>query len=293
MATGRKLAIIGSALVVLSAGGYLIYEYLIKPKKQAKGKSIDTTLPDNTGVLNPSPSAPNPVPNDNQSKPLLPFTSSAEIKAFQDWMDINYPTWLNNGRLSKGAGYGNYGSNTSNAYEIHKQEYCDITGICPLGLVRSKTSTQAPSTKILSWEGLKTFFNNWYFKDLNNFNNGKLQLSTKSYNNTIPTRTLIDFYPSGYGEFMAFDSKNGTQNKIPFNWYFSTSDLILECKGKTFVVPTYNAITNGYNGVWDMIKASGFNFFSGIDANKPLNPEMNGTRIFDGTEGQPRKFKLG
>jgi hypothetical protein len=52
-----------------------------------------------------------------------PFSTSAEIKKFQDWLDSNYPTWLKNGKLNKGSGYGSYGPNTENAYKAYGSIY--------------------------------------------------------------------------------------------------------------------------------------------------------------------------
>ena len=38
-------------------------------------------------------------------------TNTAQVKAFQNWLDVKYPTWLNGGKLNKQTlkGYGNYG----------------------------------------------------------------------------------------------------------------------------------------------------------------------------------------
>jgi hypothetical protein len=54
---------------------------------------------------------------------IKPFNNANEVKNFQDWLDSNYPTWLKNGKLNKGAGYGNYGTNTENAYKAYGSIY--------------------------------------------------------------------------------------------------------------------------------------------------------------------------
>ena len=54
-----------------------------------------------------------------------PFENATQIKEFQDWLDSKYPTWLKNGKLNKGAGYGNYGTNTKNAYKTYGSIYRD------------------------------------------------------------------------------------------------------------------------------------------------------------------------
>ena len=53
-----------------------------------------------------------------------PFENETETKAFQDWLDTNYPKWLQNGKLNKKPpGYGNYGTNTKNAYKAYGAIY--------------------------------------------------------------------------------------------------------------------------------------------------------------------------
>lgn len=56
----------------------------------------------------------------NLSVKNLDKTDTEGIKAFQDWMDEFYPNWLNNGKsLKKGKGYGNFGNQTENAWNIY------------------------------------------------------------------------------------------------------------------------------------------------------------------------------
>ena len=69
-----------------------------------------------TAVIGLTPSV---VPIDSTK----PFNTVIEIKEFQDWLDSNYSTWLKNGKLNKGAGYGNYGTNTQNAYKAYGSIY--------------------------------------------------------------------------------------------------------------------------------------------------------------------------
>jgi hypothetical protein len=53
-----------------------------------------------------------------------PFNTEKEIENFQDWLDANYPKWLQNGKLNKKEpGYGNYGTNTKNAYKTYGVTY--------------------------------------------------------------------------------------------------------------------------------------------------------------------------
>jgi hypothetical protein len=45
------------------------------------------------------------------------------VKAFQDWMDRYYPTWLKGGKLNKGRGYGTFGPNTTKAWNTYQNQY--------------------------------------------------------------------------------------------------------------------------------------------------------------------------
>jgi hypothetical protein len=72
-----------------------------------------------------------------------PFKNETEVKAFQDWMDKNHPFWIKDtdgkyknlrvgtvtepARHVSGKGYGKFGVNTANAYELFGKEY--LTGI--------------------------------------------------------------------------------------------------------------------------------------------------------------------
>ena len=87
------------------------------------GMSSSTTsnlsvVPTNGGTPSVAGMTPSVAPNVDK-----PFQNATEIKAFQDWLDANYPKWLQNGKLNKGAGYGNYGTNTKNAYKAYGTIY--------------------------------------------------------------------------------------------------------------------------------------------------------------------------
>lgn len=55
-------------------------------------------------------------------------SSQAEIKAFQDWLDINQPTWLNGSTLKKGKGYGTFGPSTTKAWKVYGSSYTKALG---------------------------------------------------------------------------------------------------------------------------------------------------------------------
>ena len=65
-----------------------------------------------------------PMSVDINRKPFLVSpTGPKDTKNFQDWLDINQPTWLKGKSLNKGAGYGTYGPNTTAAYKKYGNDY--------------------------------------------------------------------------------------------------------------------------------------------------------------------------
>lgn len=51
------------------------------------------------------------------------FSGPGTVQQFQDWLDVNYPTWLNGGKLNKGKGYGSYGPSTQKAFTQYGSAY--------------------------------------------------------------------------------------------------------------------------------------------------------------------------
>ena len=116
MALSRKkkiILIVGSILVV--AGGIGAYFLLRQPRgekadgEEGKDKDVDD---DNSS---------------NDSLENYKLDTVEKIKAFQDWMDAQGKGWiLKNGKwllLNKGAGYGNYGSNTDRVWKVYGSAY--------------------------------------------------------------------------------------------------------------------------------------------------------------------------
>jgi len=59
-------------------------------------------------------------------KEVSPFGTKEEVMAFQDWLDKNHPNWLFDGtNLNKDIkkGYGNFGKQTSSAFQKWGKEY--------------------------------------------------------------------------------------------------------------------------------------------------------------------------
>jgi hypothetical protein len=49
--------------------------------------------------------------------------NKAETKQFQDWLDTNYPTWYNGGKLNGKSGYGNFGPATNTAWATYGSQF--------------------------------------------------------------------------------------------------------------------------------------------------------------------------
>lgn len=59
----------------------------------------------------------------NTSVATKTFPGPGTVQQFQDWLDTNYPTWLNGGKLNKGSGYGSYGPSTQKAFTQYGSTY--------------------------------------------------------------------------------------------------------------------------------------------------------------------------
>jgi hypothetical protein len=55
------------------------------------------------------------------------FPGPGTVQQFQDWLDTNYPTWLNGGKLNKGKGYGSYGPSTQKAFTQYGSVYQNLS----------------------------------------------------------------------------------------------------------------------------------------------------------------------
>jgi hypothetical protein len=68
------------------------------------------------------------------------------VRDFQDWMDDNYPTWLNGKKLNKGEGYGKFRKNTKEAWKKYGEQY--EKGNRGIGLAKPKVEKPASPTII-------------------------------------------------------------------------------------------------------------------------------------------------
>lgn len=69
-------------------------------------------------------------------------SSKAEIQAFQDWMDVKHPGWVNGKSLNKGPGYGTFGPSTTKAWTNYGTEYTSGTTT-----TTTQTTTQTTTTE--------------------------------------------------------------------------------------------------------------------------------------------------
>lgn len=84
--------------------------------------------------------------------PLDGSSSRTEIQMFQDWLDMEFPTWLNGGKLNKGAGYGTFGKNTSKAWASYGAKYTKENPTLSKGGSRTTPDTLPASTTPLTKE---------------------------------------------------------------------------------------------------------------------------------------------
>ena len=264
MGVGRNLAIGASVIAIVGAGGYLAWAYYFKPKMDAKAKKPGsvpgstgagtTSNTGNTGIKPPSVT-PVVVPPGKLTPVVvpppasMPFSNVDDIKAFQNWLDVMHPTWVNGGRLNKdkGNGYGSFGPSTSAAYSAFKQEYCDITGICPTGVVRNKQTTPGNSSKkggkSHDMALLKKFLKKW--QQIQFQGNKTFKVMTKD---SAP-RVFVSFYDNG----LVVIDKQYKENypavkEIKGEWGFWGGYLIITIQNVDYSIAT------GGDGLWDLLK---------------------------------------
>lgn len=122
--TKKKLLIGGSVVVIAGVGGYFLYKYLKNKKEEAVKKKAEEDAAAAAAASSGSGSGSGKTSGGGgRSSSFGPFKSSDEVKAFQDWMDQKYPTWVKGRKLNKGSGYGSYGPSTTSAWNTYGSEY--------------------------------------------------------------------------------------------------------------------------------------------------------------------------
>lgn len=146
METKKALKIVlistGSLLALLT----IVVVALPKIINSANKDKIKETEPVDTG------GKPNTTPTETAN----PIGNVADIKKFQDWMDVKHPNWLDNKTsLNKGFGYGNYGSQTTKAWIKYSTEYLATPSNKPTSTKIYKAYSKMANNVI------KTDPNNW------------------------------------------------------------------------------------------------------------------------------------
>lgn len=122
--TKKVLAITSLLLVIGGVVGYLLYKKA-KDKKDENAKKDaeeqETIANQNTGGGG----------GGNTPKTEPSVLTSAQTKAFQDWLDAKYPKWLKGKTLNKGSGYGTFGPSTKVAYATYGAEWTKSTTSAP------------------------------------------------------------------------------------------------------------------------------------------------------------------
>jgi hypothetical protein len=95
------------SLIVLGIIAVVIYHIYKNKKDKAKESKISAT----------------DILIDELGTPPLANLNTLQVKAFQDWMDIKHPNWVNGANLNKGTGYGNKGPATMSAYNTYGAEW--------------------------------------------------------------------------------------------------------------------------------------------------------------------------
>lgn len=78
---------------------------------------------------------------------------SQSIKNFQNWLDVNYPTWNVGKRMSMGAGYGTFNSVTEAAWGLYGDRYA--TEVLKVGDNLSTTDPSGKTQKGKLWDKVK------------------------------------------------------------------------------------------------------------------------------------------
>jgi len=128
----KKILVWSTVVAILGVASYFGYKRY-KKYKEKKGSGGDSSSSTSEQSVIDSGSS-----SGSTSGSESPFKTKAEIQAFQDWLDITHPLWINdNGKWKNlrvgtatepnrhvsGKGYGTYGKSTASAYSKWGSEY--------------------------------------------------------------------------------------------------------------------------------------------------------------------------
>ncbi len=175
----------------------------------------------------------------NNSRGMFQDGGPLNTKDFQDWMDVNNPTWLKGKPLNQGGGYGTYGPNTKKAYK-------------DLGNVYEARFTPPEVVD----EGTDPVFSNPVVNE-----NPEELLNPSKVDNTVNSRIniLSGRFPKTPGSF-GYDTPK--QQPGAFNFEAPKGNIpSLDTKASKFIGETKGK----YN----------YNPVSPVDTNKPLQTSVN------------------
>jgi hypothetical protein len=109
----NKILVIGSVLALAGVAFYLFRKKKVTEGAAPAAPSPDAPAPESKTE---TPQAQPQKQSPKKSAPVSDVPPTGVVKAFQDWMDINHPNWVNGKNLNKGSGYGNFGPSTKAAW---------------------------------------------------------------------------------------------------------------------------------------------------------------------------------
>lgn len=138
--SAKKIAIFSAVTALLGVGSYAIWTYYLKAalaKKKEKDKPVTPASPATPNTPATPGTAPTPVTPSTPATPAQknPFTDQASGDYFRGWVNKWHKSYATANQLDANGSYNNAYINS--AWDFFKQEYCDSTGVCPLGVVQT------------------------------------------------------------------------------------------------------------------------------------------------------------
>lgn len=196
------------AVILLLVASWLIYSKFFKKVEEKKDVPLAT---DDTGV------EPAPTINNN---PVV-GSGPVDVKAFQDWMDINHPNWVKGKSLNKKSGYGTYGPSTQSAWALWKDAFQNIRGTIGT-IIPITTPNTLPATNLIS-KG-DTVYSRMSTTALFQYPDGNSLMGNIFYTDSTKPIGVFDSYVGGTNFAKVLMNKNGvTLNtfliKAPYTAY--------------------------------------------------------------------------
>ena len=276
----------------------------IQTRQEADVQKSKQSLPQNfgkprKGAVSPYNYTPSYYPSYRKNEELADYTSwynnftdvapsqknfveldkpktNEEIKAFQDFLDREYPTWYKNGKLNKGQGYGTFGPNTSkkwyeseniraNWFNSKKTYLSKNTKLNSPNFTKSnisyKDETNLVTPKRYSAEEMKA---NLEFSKKAALKQKRVEINTASGKLEVPGDTKLQYWTyddvSSFGKFKRniIDKDNSA-----FSLYSSKPQFFGASIVKSFTIPTRKGVDITFKQVVDNRDYSGFGALDG------------------------------